>query len=95
MRDYAAVITPLTSRVMGMVGALLCVSLLWAGPGVAHAQEPGVELAPTMVVLDASGVGTLLVLGLVVALVLRVRRRGVANCSSERISVLFCVASFW
>jgi Ca-activated chloride channel homolog len=40
---------------MCMLCALLCVSLLWAGPGVAHAQEPGVELAPTMVVLDASG----------------------------------------
>jgi Ca-activated chloride channel homolog len=32
------------------LGVLLCIA-----PGVAHAQEPGAELAPTMVVLDASG----------------------------------------
>jgi Ca-activated chloride channel family protein len=38
--------------VLGGVGVLLCVTV---GPGVAHAQEPGAELAPTMVVLDASG----------------------------------------
>src|SRR5688572_27469424 len=40
------------TRVLGTLGVLLCVAIT---PGVAHAQEPGVELAPTMVVLDASG----------------------------------------
>jgi Ca-activated chloride channel family protein len=55
MRDSATVTSPLMSRTRAL-GVLLCVSLLWAGPG-ANAQEPsqGVELAPTMVVLDASG----------------------------------------
>jgi Ca-activated chloride channel family protein len=56
MRDCAAVISSLMSRVMTF-GAVLCVLLLWAGSGTAQAQEPSqdVELAPTMVVLDASG----------------------------------------
>jgi Ca-activated chloride channel family protein len=38
------------SLVLCILGVLLCV-----GPGTAVAQEPGTELAPTMVVLDASG----------------------------------------
>jgi Ca-activated chloride channel family protein len=38
--------------VLGTVGVLLSV---WVTTGVAGAQEPSVELAPTMVVLDASG----------------------------------------
>ena len=44
--------TPLTSRILCTLGALLCV---WSLPGVAQAQERGAELASTMVVLDASG----------------------------------------
>lgn len=40
------------NRVLCAVGVLLC---MWAVPGVAHAQQQGAELAPTMVVLDASG----------------------------------------
>jgi Ca-activated chloride channel family protein len=40
------------SRILGTVGVLLCT---WMTPGVAEAQEPSTELAPTMVVLDASG----------------------------------------
>lgn len=38
--------------VLGVLGVLLCAVIT---PGVANAQEPGAELAPTMVVLDASG----------------------------------------
>jgi Ca-activated chloride channel family protein len=38
------------SLVLCILGVLLCV-----GPGTAVAQEPGTELAPTVVVLDASG----------------------------------------
>jgi Ca-activated chloride channel homolog len=55
--ETLAVSTHLIFRVTGMLGALLCLSLLGPGPGAAHAQEPspGGELAPTMVVLDASG----------------------------------------
>jgi Ca-activated chloride channel homolog len=60
MSDSDTVTSPLMDRARRMTGALaalLCVSLLGAGPAVAHAQEPSeaVELAPTMVVLDASG----------------------------------------
>src|SRR3712207_5146152 len=40
------------SRVLCTVGVLLCAS---PPPGVADAQERSTELAPTMVVLDASG----------------------------------------
>jgi Ca-activated chloride channel family protein len=40
------------SRVLCTVGVLLCASV---APGVADAQERSAELAPTMVVLDASG----------------------------------------
>jgi Ca-activated chloride channel family protein len=40
------------NRVLCALGVLLCV---WATPGVALAQQQSTELAPTMVVLDASG----------------------------------------
>jgi Ca-activated chloride channel homolog len=40
------------SRILCTLGVLLCV---WGVPAVANAQERGIELAPTMVVLDASG----------------------------------------
>ncbi|WP_345602386.1 vWA domain-containing protein [Pseudonocardia adelaidensis] len=43
----------MSSRVIGVLcalGVLLCIA-----PGAAYGQEPGAELAPTMVVLDASG----------------------------------------
>jgi len=60
MRHSATVISSVTSRArrtIGGLGALLCLSLLAAAPAAAHAEEPppGPELAPTMVVLDASG----------------------------------------
>jgi Ca-activated chloride channel family protein len=42
----------LTIRILCVLGVLLCVS---GSPGVAHAQQQSAELAPTMVVLDASG----------------------------------------
>jgi Ca-activated chloride channel family protein len=52
MSDSAVVSSRLMSRVLCALGVLLCV---WAVPAVAHAQEGSTELAPTMVVLDASG----------------------------------------
>jgi Ca-activated chloride channel family protein len=52
MSDSAIVSGRLMSRILGTVGVLLCVPV---APGVALAQEPTTELAPTMVVLDASG----------------------------------------
>jgi Ca-activated chloride channel family protein len=52
MRDSAVVSSPLLTRLLCALGALLGVVV---APAVAHAQEPGAEFAPTMVVLDASG----------------------------------------
>src|SRR5690606_23496553 len=43
------------TRLMSFLGALAVLVCAWVAPASAQAQEPGDGLAPTMVVLDASG----------------------------------------